>query len=126
MNKPTLIFLLFVLAIGSLTFADQIAAVFDGMTPLEALNFIVTFILHVAVATIAAWVVFGLPEIVKPWLRMFRRTPAHRRRSAPQAAAPRGARLNKDQVLMWMASQMTKGKTPATTPDDPTRIDWDV
>ena len=39
---------------------------------LESLKQIVTFILHVAVATIAAYAAMTLPEFIKPWMRAFK------------------------------------------------------
>lgn len=65
-------FVSIVLIAGAALFYDQILAVFSGMSVIASLKFIVTFILHVTVGTICAYVVVGLPEIVKPWVRMLR------------------------------------------------------
>jgi len=54
-------------------FWKQIWSIFAGMSVLESLDMIVTYILHVAVGTIAAVFLFGLPAIIMPWVRMFRK-----------------------------------------------------
>jgi hypothetical protein len=121
MNKPLLIVLTFVAAIGGLVFYDQVLALFAGMTPLAALKLITDYVLHVAIVTILGMVIFGLPEIVKPWLGLLRRKRRALRRGAPMRTEPvqRAPRINKDQVLMWLASRMTqttKTPTPSQTP----------
>lgn len=115
MNKHILIILLFVLGIGAAFYADDILAVFHGMGPLEALEFILNYVLHVAVVTIVAFLVFGLPEIVKPWMRVLRRKQrAIRRGELPSRApsTPRMPRTNKDALLAWMAAQLARVQTP--------------
>ena len=72
MKKNTMIALGFILLIGAALFYDQIWAVFSGMSVMESMKFIATFILHVTVGTICAYVLFGLPEIIKPWVRLLR------------------------------------------------------
>jgi hypothetical protein len=72
MNKKIMIALGFIVLIGAALFYDQIWAVFSGMSVMESMKFIVTFILHVTVGTICAYVLFGLPEIIKPWVRLLR------------------------------------------------------
>lgn len=121
--KPILIVLTFIALIGGLVFHDQVLAIFAGMTPLAALKLITDYILHVAVVTVIGFVVFGLPEIVKPWLALLRRKRRSLRRGhAPahtQQAAQRAPRTNKDAVLMWLAgrlAQMNKVPTPSQTP----------
>jgi hypothetical protein len=126
MNKHTLIIITFVLGIGAVLFADQLLAIFHGMSPLQAMQMIWTFVLHVAVTTIVGYVVVGLPAIVKPWLRMFlrKRKATHRGMDVQKTATQRAPRINKDQVLLWMASQMTKGKATTETrqPSDDIQI----
>lgn len=111
MNKHILIILLFVLGIGAAFYADDILAVFHGMGPLEALEFILNYVLHAAVVTIVAFVVMGLPTVLKPWLGLLRRKrKALRRGELPNRAplTPRIPRLNKDALLAWLAGQMLK------------------
>ena len=126
MNKHILIIITFVLGIGAVLFADQVLAIFHGMSPLEAMRTIWTFVLHVAVTTILGYVVVGLPAIAKPWLRMFRqkRKATHRSMDVQKTATQRAPRINKDQVLLWLASQMTKGKATTETrqPSDDIQI----
>lgn len=130
MNKHILIILLFVLGIGAAFYADDILAVFHGMGPLQALEFILNYVLHVAVVTIVAYTLFGLPHIVKPWLRMLsRKRKAMRRGGLPQrAVAPRTPRMNKDAVLAWMAGQLARKQPTATRkpvqPQDDIRLDF--
>ena len=112
MKKEHLIFLGVLLVIGVILFFDQVLALFQGMSPLEAMQKIFSFILHVVVVTILSYVAFTLPEIVKPWLRMVRRRGrAHRRgRFGRGEPTPRftGTFSNKDRVLWWMVNQMAK------------------
>jgi hypothetical protein len=72
MNKKIMIALGFILLIGAALFYDQIWAVFSGMSVMESMKFIVTFILQVTVGTICAYVLFGLPKIIQPWMRLLR------------------------------------------------------
>ena len=118
--KPILIVLTFIALIGGLVFHDQVLAIFAGMTPLAALKLITDYVLHVAIVTIVGMMLFGLPEIIKPWLGMLRRKRRSLRRgqdTAHTTAAPRAPRTNKDAVLMWLASRMVQTtKTPSQTP----------
>lgn len=121
MNFKTIV-LIFIALIGGLVFYDQVLALFAGMTPLAALKLITDYVLHVAIVTIIGMVVLGLPEIVKPWLGLLRRKRRSLRRGQPAThttAAPRTPRINKDAVLMWLASRMAqsnKTPTPSQTP----------
>lgn len=119
--KKMMVALLFIAAIGGLVYFDQVLAIFHGMTPLAALKMITDYVLHVAVVTIIGFVVFGLPEIVKPWLRMMRRKQRSvRRGQVVMPQAPRAPRMNKDAVLMWMASRMAQSdKAPRTVQTPP-------
>ena len=115
MNKHILIILLFVLGIGAAFYADDILAVFHGMGPLEALEFMLNYVLHVAVVTIVAYTAFGLPKLVQPWLRMLsRKRKAMRRGELPSRAPskPRMPRWNKDAALAWMAMQWARTQAP--------------
>lgn len=123
MKKEYLIFLIILLVIGAILFFDQVLALFQGMSVLEAMQKILTFILHVVVVTIISYVAFTIPNIVKPWLRMIRRqqrTTRHRRRNPKQQpAGPIGAVSNKDRVLWWMMTQMAnhpQSKRSSTAP----------
>ena len=111
MNKHILIILLFVLGIGAAFYADEILAIFHGMSPLEALEFIFNYVLHAAVVTIVASLALGLPKLIQPWMRVLRRKrKALRRGEFPNRAplTPRTPRLNKDALLAWLAGQMLK------------------
>jgi len=72
MKREYAVFISIVLVAGAALFYDQILAIFGGMSVIESMKFIVTFLLHVTVGTICAYVLFGLPEIIKPWMRMLR------------------------------------------------------
>lgn len=85
MKKELLIFLGLIAVAGLALFFDDVLAYFNGMTPLEAVKQIFTFVLHVTVGTVCGYVVFGLPTIVKPWMRMLRRNRRHAWRSSLNA-----------------------------------------
>jgi len=72
MNKKLLIIISLVLLIGSALFYDQVLAAFNGMTPLESLQFLANYILHAMVATIVGIVLVGLPKIMQPWINALR------------------------------------------------------
>lgn len=106
MNKHILIVLTFIAAIGGLVFYDRVLAFFHGMTPLGAIDFIMTFVLKAVVLSIISWLVYHLPELLRPWWRMVRPTlrRKHQRQGAP--VRPRAPRINKDALLAWMARQL--------------------
>lgn len=125
MSKHVLIVLAFVAAIGGLVFADQVMSLFQGMTPLEMLQTLWTFVLHMAVTTALGYVVIGLPKIAQPWLRALRwkQKAVRRGRIQPKPAAPRAPRMSKDVVLYWLANQLqrkheSKATTEAPPPDE--------
>jgi uncharacterized membrane protein YcjF (UPF0283 family) len=136
MKKDNVFLLLAIVGIGAFLFFDQVRALFRGMGPLEAMQQIITFVLHVAVATIVLTVLFGLPAIVKPWVRMFRWKQKAARRAHAQRGTHRTAQTaqhapgtGKDQVLWWMLSQMArKSNQPpgARHDDEPPRIRLDL
>lgn len=122
--KHILIVLAFIAAIGGLVFYDQVAAVFSGMTPLEILKVIWSFILHAAMTTVIGYgVMLGYREIVLPGLRVFRlsstqalrwkRKAVRRGRIQPKPSTPRAPRMNKDAVLYWLANQLQRKEKPA-------------
>lgn len=115
--KHILIVLTFIGVIGGLVFYDQVLAVFDGMTPLESLRMIWSFVLHAVVTTILGYAgLLAYREIVLPGLRMLRqkRKTTRRGRIQPKAAAPRAPRVNKDSLLVWLASQLQRRESKAT------------
>lgn len=117
------IIMTFLAMIGGLVFYNQVVAIFAEMTPLEALNTIITFVLHVAVVTIAVWAVTTLPDLVKPWMRALKWKRKQAKRGGPstilrqrsgQALRTRTPRLTSDQMMklymMQFLSQERKRK----------------
>lgn len=121
MKRSELIILLgLVLVVAAVLFWDQVKDIFAGMTPLEAMQTVVQYILHVVVITIFGYVIFGLPAILKPWLKMLRRSP-RRWRSGPNAQwqkAPRMPKLTAEQRTLLLLQQLQNGRMPrqATPP----------
>lgn len=120
--KNFMIFLSVVLMIAVALFWRQVWGIFAGMSVLEAMNTIVTFILHVAVATIAAYAVMLIPEYVLPWLKALRwkrsgRRSAEGRRQKTedgrQAVLSMPKFRGKDQLLMQMLAQMATPTLPS-------------
>lgn len=125
-KKEYLLVLGLVAVIGGLLFFDQVMAVFQGMTPLDAIQTIWQFILHVTVGTIFAYLIIGLPEIVKPWVRMLRR---RRRiwRAGPDARGesqntPRMPRLTAEQRTILLLQQLQNGGGKHTPPLAPPHL----
>lgn len=85
--KNYIIVLVLVLVVSVGLFWQDVFAIFVGMTPLQAMEQIVTFILHVAVATIAVYAVTTLPELIKPWLKTFKRQQRQARRGRLSVSA---------------------------------------
>ena len=133
--KNFVILLSVILVIAAALFWREVAGIFTGMSPLEAMRQIVTFILHVAVATILAYVVMTIPEFIKPWIRTFRFRQRQARRAHNSAAVrsvrPKGMpKLNKDRMLIALVEQLmqkqTKGRErPAAVRDDQENIHFD-
>jgi hypothetical protein len=88
-RKDFMIVLVIIVLIGAFLFHDQILASFQGMSPMEAMKFIVSFVLHVAVATIVSYIAYTLPEFVKPWMNMMRTNRRRGRRQPTQQKQPR-------------------------------------
>ena len=109
-------------------FWQQVWGIFAGMTVLESLDMIVTYILHVAIGTIAAVVIFGLPAIIMPWVRMFRkRQRAIRRgRLVVQAKEPvfKPRRMTVEQLLGVLAPTQKIQKTTVQPQED--RVDLNL
>lgn len=114
MKQYLTILALLALAAAAL-FWKQIWGIFAGMSVLESLDMIVTYILHVAVGTIAAVFLFGLPAIIMPWVRMFRkRQRAIRRgRMVVKTKEPvfKPRRLTAEQLLNMLAPNEKIQKT---------------
>jgi hypothetical protein len=119
MKQMMIILSLLAMAAAAL-FWEQVWGIFAGMTVLESLDMIVTYILHVAVGTITAVVVFGIPKIVTPWLRMFQRKQRDMRRGRivvqPKAPAFKQNRLTVDQLLRLIAPGKNIQKVPTQQP----------
>lgn len=123
MNKHILIVLTFIAAIGGLVFYDQALAIFHGMTPLGAIDFIMTFVLKAVVLSIISWAIYHLPELLRPWWRILRPSLRRKRQgTAVRQSAPRAPRMNKDALLAWLANKIpqreSKGTTPAPPPEE--------
>lgn len=117
MKREVMIVLGLVLVAAAVLFWDQIMSAFAGMTPLEAMQTIVQYILHVTVITIFGFLIFGLPEIVKPWIKMLKRAPK-RWRSGPNAQwqkAPRMPKLTAEQRTLLLLQQLQNGRMPRQT-----------
>lgn len=112
------------LLIGGVFFYDQILAIFKGMTVLESMQFIVTFILHVVVATICMYVLYTLPEIVGPWLKTLqqkRRALRRGRLPHPTGRSPKMPRLTNDVVLRAMLMSQMQTKSTRSAPTAPSQ-----
>lgn len=115
MKREILAGLFVIVLIGVLLFFEQTLEYFNGMDPLEAVKTIFTFILHVTVGTILAYVVYTLPEIVTPWMRWMKRQKRQARRWAggpnarwrgQQIQAPKQPRLTKEMRLLLLLQQL--------------------
>ena len=114
------IFLGLIGMIGALVFWREVWGLFTGMTAVEALKQVVSFILHVTVATICGYVMFGLPGIVKPWVRMLRRSGRRNKgRRFEGFQLPKVERVSKGRelstALALLAKQNGIKQSPAAT-----------
>ncbi len=123
MNKPLMIFILIALVVGGALYADQILALFHGMSVLESLQFIWQFVLHVAVITIVVYLLQTLPEFVKPWSKVLglkwqlRMRQMRKGRWSETPKTPRAKPLSTDQLMrMYIARQMSGGIKPNHEP----------
>lgn len=114
MKSNGLIVLCIIAVIGAALFGDQVIALFVGMSPLESLQVIVKFILHVAVATIVSYVALTAPELFKPWMRTLRRNRRTARRQPAQIRAPREPRMNYKALFHTMLNQQNAPKPRLT------------
>jgi len=131
MKKSFLILAVVAVVIGATLFYDQVLAIFHGMSALEAMQTIVTFVLHVMVVTILSYVAFTLPEIFKPWLQALRwkRRAVRRNRGAQkiQGEKQKASRLTTDQIVKYlMAQTMSKPRrdVPAASPQDDIHLNF--
>lgn len=129
MKGGLLIFLGIVMVIGAALFGDQVMALFAGMTPLEAMRMIVTFVLHVAVAKIISYAAFTAPELLKPWLRTFRRKRRQARRgSLPSKLVTKMPKVSHMDVMRWLMTHNSAGsrpqKPPVIQPTDDVHLDF--
>ncbi len=106
-------------------FWKQVLGIFAGMSVLESLDMIVTYLLHIAVGTIAAVMVFGIPKIVMPWYRMFRRKQRFMRRGRlvahPKEPVFKPRRMTVEQLLGVLAPNQNIQKTTVQPQED--RVD---
>ena len=116
MKKQYLPALIMITVAGAAIFGQDILAIFRGMSPLEMLQTLITYLLHIAIGTVAAVVIFGLPKIVQPWTRTLRWKQRQERRgwrSGPNAqwqqTTPR-IRMPRLNATLTLPSQ----KRPAT------------
>jgi hypothetical protein len=133
--KNFMIVLGVIVVIAVALFWREVLGLFAGMSPLEAMQQIVTFILHVAVATIAAYAVMTVPEFIKPWIGTFRSRQRQARRGRGATAvqrvkAPGMSKLSKDKMLIALTQQLmqkqTKGaEKSAAVQDDQEKIHFD-
>jgi hypothetical protein len=133
--KNFMIVLGVIVVIAAALFWREVLALFAGMSPLEAMQQIVTFILHVAVATIAAYAVMTVPEFLKPWLQTFRfrQRQARRGHGAPAVQSvktPGISKLSRDKILIALIQQLMQkqakgGESPAVVQDDQEKIHFD-
>jgi hypothetical protein len=133
--KNFMIVLGVIVVIAAALFWREVLGLFAGMSPLEAMQQIVTFILHVAVATIAAYAVMTVPEFLKPWMQTFRfrQRQARRGHGAPAVQSVKTAgisKLSKDKILIALIQQLMQkqakgGESPTVVQDDQEKIHFD-
>ncbi len=120
-----------IVVVAAALFWREVLGLFAGMSPLEAMQQIVTFILHVAVATIAAYAVMTVPELLKPWIQTFRSRQRQARRgrgsTAVRSVKTQGMpKLNKDKMLIALIQrQMQKQAKGGERPDEQEKIHFD-
>ncbi len=136
MLKSFTVVLVILLIIGAALFWNQIVDVFQSMSPLEALQVITTYLLHIAVGTICVVIIAGVPQILGPWLKTFRWKQRQARRSPAPARTvqhvPGPRRLNTDQLFkLYLLRQLqppthhTPSLPPPSSAESEHRIHWD-
>ena len=68
-----------ILVVGAILFHEQVLAIFRGMSPLDAMQFIMKFVLHATVVTVLSYIVLSIPKMARPFFRMLRGRHRHRR-----------------------------------------------
>lgn len=125
MNKTYLSFLALVGVAGAAIFWQDVAAYFMGMSPLEALKTIVTYFLHLAIGTVAAVVVFGLPKVIQPWMRYFKRHQRNKWRSGPNAQwQTKAPRVQAPKLTATLTMPKQAAPRPSTEPKRKVNIKW--
>ena len=122
--KNLYIFVGGVLLVGALIFWRDVIALFAGMTPLEALQQIANYLLHVTVVTVCVWAATTLPELVKPWVRMLRKAGRRRHKAGFQGVQVRQVKDSSLQrTLMAIAAKQAGVKEiRPSQPTEPQRI----
>jgi hypothetical protein len=115
------------LIIGVTIFPEQVLGLFRGKSPLESMQMIATFILHVVTVTIGLWVVYTLPEIFGPWMKVVRgkilslRIGKKRRglETPPHSVGQRMPRLTTAQMLQMLMMQQSQRSPRRDMPNQP-------
>lgn len=128
MKRFVTVYLILVLIIAGILFKDLVINLFRGMTPLEAMKQIITFMLHVTVITILAYVLFGFHAIIEGWIKFWRKVVrplftgwssfATKRRRPPlrvRVAGVRSPRRTQDPVLRALQIMTLMGKVQPPT-----------
>jgi len=130
MKKEYLLIFLAIALIGGILSWEPILAYFGGMSPMEAMQTIWTFVLRVTVGTILAYAAYTLPEIVKPWLKMLKEKQKQARRkwrSGPDGlwrrrtpghgeSAPATRWTAEERALLLLARLNGRGRTTHSAP----------
>lgn len=130
MIKKFCFVLLVIAGIAALVFYDQVLSVFAGMSVLESLKLIVTFVLHVTIGTVAVVILYQLLEFLEPiikagkvvWRAVIRQKRRSWRRGLPlfhrkESVKPILARKpSKDQALINAIVQLAKNNSSKSTP----------
>lgn len=105
--KNSIVVLGGIATIGLLLFAEQVLSLFSGMSPLESLKLVWTFLLHIAATSAIGFVAVSAVKLAKPFLRPSRRVRRARQAqvSAPRAASPR---VGKDALIAYLAAQAAR------------------
>lgn len=138
MIKRFTLMLVFLLVICVGLFWNMIIDLFRTMTPLEAMQRITTFVLHVIVASIFGYVAYTVNELVQSWIRTFHHKQRIARKSArrPRQPAPakpsssRSSRLALNDVIKIVGALKGPGnirrdhRAPKRKPAKRIRLDF--
>jgi hypothetical protein len=116
--KSLITFLTFIFIAGCALFWREVWGIFAGKSPLEALDMIGQFLLHVGMLTIVGFLVTTIPAFIKPWLKVARLNGRRRLKSVrrqPQQVEARMAmpKMNKNQMIEWLVSQQVLKSNPS-------------